>query len=147
MVWPCLCAHRAWAHVILAGLSSIFMHGPDRLRNIACKMKLSSEPARLDTPVCVKQLWNTGTCQLRKLYCAGAGRNKTALNRKISVINAFHTCEPTHAIHIQPFAWLPYMRPGSKDRSTQCCRMAGPLAHRFSSSCCGQCCAKLHVVP
>ena len=53
------------------------------------------------------------------------GASKTALNRKTSVINALHTCKPTHAIHIQPFAWLPYMRPGSKDRSTQCCRMAG----------------------
>ena len=53
------------------------------------------------------------------------GASKTALNRKTSVINALHTCKPTYAIHIQPFAWLPYMRPGSKDRSTQCCRMAG----------------------
>ena len=54
------------------------------------------------------------------------GASKTALSRKIhaavSVINALHTCKHTHAIHIQPFV---YMRPGSKDRSTQCCRMAG----------------------
>ena len=51
--------------------------------------------------------------RIRKLYCAGAGRK------------ALHTCKPTHAIHIQPFAWLAYIRPCSKDRSTQCCRMAG----------------------